>query len=206
MRSGKAIEFDRKVSLDGELVTLRPVTVQDVPALHTALADPEVSRLTGAVHSHKDALSEHFSLSELEEIYARWSTAKDRLVWVIVDKSIGDIVGESVLNELDAGNQSCSFRIWISAARGRGLGTEATRLTVQHAFDRGMNRVELEVYAFNPRARHVYEKVGFIHEGVKRQALFFEDGWIDAHMMSCLAADWPLGARQQPEQRRRDPD
>jgi RimJ/RimL family protein N-acetyltransferase len=53
-----------------------------------------------------------------------------------------------------------------------------------------LNRVELEVYDFNPRARHVYEKVGFVLEGVRRQALLFEDAWIDAHDMSILASEW----------------
>ena len=62
---------------------------------------------------------------------------------------------------------------------------------MRHAFeDQGLNRVELEVYDFNPRARHVYEKVGFVHEGVRRQALLFEDAWIDAHGMSILAHEW----------------
>ena len=74
---------------------------------------------------------------------------------------------------------------------GRGLGTEATRLVLRHAFAaEALNRVELEVYAFNPRARHVYEKAGFVHEGTMRQALRFDDGWVDAHLMAVLAADW----------------
>ena len=62
---------------------------------------------------------------------------------------------------------------------------------MRHAFeDQGLNRVELEVYDFNPRARRVYEKVGFVHEGTRRQALHFENAWIDAHQMSILAGEW----------------
>lgn len=38
----------------------------------------------------------------------------------------------------------------------------------------GLHRISLEVYAFNPRARHVYEKVGFVHEGTGRDALLFD--------------------------------
>jgi RimJ/RimL family protein N-acetyltransferase len=130
-------------------------------------------------------------MAELEDIYRRWAVAEDRIVWAIVDHDSGEVVGESVLNDLDLGNRSCGFRIWISGARNKGLGTEATRLTMRHAFaDQGLNRVELEVYDFNPRARHVYEKVGFVHEGVKRQALRYEGGWIDAHVMSILACEW----------------
>src|SRR5699024_5593488 len=119
-----------------------------------------------------------------EQTYARWSRAEDRIVWVIVDNASGDVVGESVLNDLDVDNLSCGFRIWIAGRHGRGLGTEATRLTMQHAFEQqGLHRVSLEVYAFNPRARHVYEKVGFRLEGTMRDALRFDGGWVDAHLM-----------------------
>jgi RimJ/RimL family protein N-acetyltransferase len=62
---------------------------------------------------------------------------------------------------------------------------------VGHAFDVvGVHRVELEVYTFNPRARHVYEKIGFVHEGTKREALYWDGQWIDAHTMAVLAYEW----------------
>ena len=184
------IDFRRKTTLAGDLVTLRPVAVADVRVLHAAMFDEELSRLTGSIHTRAEAAHEQWTVAELEEVYSRWAVADDRLVWAIVDNASNRVVGESVLNDLDVGNRSCGFRIWISGARGRGLGTEATRLTVGHAFTRGINRIELEVYDFNPRARHVYDKVGFIHEGVKRQALQYEGEWVDAHLMSILAAEW----------------
>ncbi|MDZ5078760.1 GNAT family protein [Nesterenkonia sp. HG001] len=56
-------------------------------------------------------------------------------------------------------------------ARGRGLGTEATRFPVDYGLVAlGLNRISLEVYDVNPRACHVYEKVGLVHEGTERQA------------------------------------
>jgi RimJ/RimL family protein N-acetyltransferase len=90
-------------------------------------------------------------------------------------------------------NLSCSFRIYLGqvSSYGRGLGTEATRLTLAHAFDTvGLHRVSLEVFDFNPRARHVYEKVGFVHEGTQRDALRWDGQWIDAHTMAILAPGW----------------
>jgi RimJ/RimL family protein N-acetyltransferase len=51
-------------------------------------------------------------------------------------------------------------------------------------------RVALEVYAFNPRARRVYEKSGFKVEGVKRDALKFDDERVDSILMSALAPEW----------------
>jgi len=183
-------DLSARPALTGGLVTLRPATGADATALHRAMADPEVSRLTGSVHSSVAVNDEHWTVTELEQIYAKWATARDRIVWVIIDNSSGQIVGESVLNDLDEPNLSCGFRLWISGARDRGLGTEAVRLSVAHAFASGLHRVELEVYDFNPRARHVYEKVGFRLEGTKRQALRFDDEWVDCHIMGLLASEW----------------
>lgn len=50
-------------------------------------------------------------------------------------------------------------------------------------------------WAFNPRARQVYEKVGFVLEGTRRDALRSGDGWVDAHLMAVLEPDW-RAARQ----------
>jgi RimJ/RimL family protein N-acetyltransferase len=97
-----------------------------------------------------------------------------------------------VLNEWDEGNNACSLRILLGPdGRDRGLGTEAVRLITGYAFDRlRLHRVALEVYAFNPRARRAYEKAGFVTEGVLRDALRWDDGWVDAVVMSVLAPEW----------------
>jgi putative acetyltransferase len=48
------------------------------------------------------------------------------------------------------------------------------------------DRLELEVFTNNPRAIHVYEKVGFEIEGCKRRAVLKEDGYHDTYIMSLL--------------------
>jgi RimJ/RimL family protein N-acetyltransferase len=179
------ISFAEKPTLIGDLVVLRPVCVADAPALFSSMLDPEVHRLTG---THTT-----FGLEELERWYASRAEHHDRLDLAIVERATGECVGEAVLNDLDASNCSCSFRIALFGRRffGRGLGTEATRMILGHAFDVvGVHRVALEVYAFNPRARHVYEKVGFVHEGTKRDALRWDGAWIDAQTMAVLAHEW----------------
>lgn len=184
-------DLTRTPLLAGDLVELVPAGPEHVARLHTLMADPEVSRLTGSVHDDTEAGPLTMSVAELQQIYARWAGDEDRVVWAIVDRRTGHTVGESLLTDHDPGNRSCGFRIWISGARDAGLGTEATRLTTGYAFaELGLHRVELEVYAFNPRARRVYEKVGFVHEGTKREALRYADGWVDCHVMAMLAQDW----------------
>jgi RimJ/RimL family protein N-acetyltransferase len=96
-----------------------------------------------------------------------------------------------VLNDLDEDNRSAGFRIvLVSAACGRGYGTEATRLAVRYAFEEaGLHRVWLEVFDHNPRARHVYEKCGFRLEGEHRDALLWEGEWHNTHTMAIVSTD-----------------
>lgn len=184
------LDFTSKPTLNGIVVTLRPVELADVPTLRALMADPEVCRLTGSVHHSTHEKPELWTPEELTTIYGDWMTAGDRIVWVILENDTGAIVGEAVLNHLDKDNLSCGFRIWISGATNRGLGTEAVRLSMGHAFGVGLHRVELDVYAFNTRARHIYEKAGFVLEGTKRQALRYDDDWVDCHVMGLLAGEW----------------
>lgn len=181
--------FSTKPTLHGDLVTLRPIRAEDADVIAALIrADDEIARLTGSVHSSTEPLEE-MPIERLREIYGRWAEADDRLVLAVVDLATGNVVGEVVLNDWDEGNRSCGFRTLIGeVGRGRGLGTEATRLVVDHALTTmGLHRVSLEVYDFNPRARHVYEKVGFVHEGTGREALLFDGEWIDVHYMARLA-------------------
>jgi RimJ/RimL family protein N-acetyltransferase len=53
-----------------------------------------------------------------------------------------------------------------------------------------LNRIALDVYAFNERAIASYVKAGFVEEGRRRQDLYKDGGYIDVVMMSLLREDW----------------
>jgi RimJ/RimL family protein N-acetyltransferase len=173
-----------KPTLVGERVLLRPVVERDVAGLWEIVNDPDGRRLTG---THTE-----FTQDELRRWYASRGQHADRLDLAVVERVSGQYAGEAVLNDLDAANGSCSFRIALRPAfRGRGLGTEATELLLAHGFQTvGLHRISLEVYTFNPRARAVYERVGFRAEGVLRDALYWEGTYVDATVMSMLAPEW----------------
>nr|MDT0662162.1 GNAT family protein [Micromonospora sp. DSM 115978] len=181
MSSG--ISLAEKPTLVGAAVTLRPVRASDAVGL--AAVHPETIRLTGTHRTH--------TVEVLERWYDSRGGLDDRLDLAIVEPERDEWLGEVVLTELDRDNMSCGFRILLAGPEvyDRGYGTEATRLMLGHAFENvGLHRIELEVYAFNPRARRVYEKVGFRYEGTRRQALRWDDEWIDAHLMAVLADEW----------------
>ncbi len=53
-----------------------------------------------------------------------------------------------------------------------------------------MNQLTLSVFDFNPRAKKVYEKVGFALESVDKNDLEFEGEWIDSLNMILTRDNW----------------
>lgn len=178
-----------KPTLPGRVVTLRPITSRDTDAMWAMVQDEAGNRLTGTQRS--------FTREEI----ARWceacADAEGRVDLAIVATSDGRFLGEVVLNEIDETNRSANFRISLSGPRnyGRGYGSEATRLMLEYGFERlNLHRIGLEVFAFNDRALHVYEKLGFRREGVLREVLFQDGRYHDAIVMSQLRHEY--GAAQ----------
>jgi RimJ/RimL family protein N-acetyltransferase len=175
--------FADKPTIDGERVTLRPLVAADADDLWRDFHDAEANRLTGTHAS--------FTRDQIDRWCASRADQDDRLDLAVIDRSTGDWAGEVVINEWDPDNRSCSFRIALGPnARNRGLGTEATRLIAEYVFDElPVNRLELEVHVFNHRALAVYERAGFVREGVKREALRWDGEYVDTVVMSILRRD-----------------
>lgn len=74
---------------------------------------------------------------------------------------------------------------------GRGYGSDAVRVMVRYGFlAMGLNRIQLEVFAFNTRARRAYARAGFVEEGVRREAAFIDGGFADEVIMAVLRREW----------------
>jgi RimJ/RimL family protein N-acetyltransferase len=76
----------------------------------------------------------------------------------------------------------------LPAYRGRGLGRRLLEGAIDACWAAGMERIELEVFASNARAIALYEKLGFVTEGVKRRARKL-DGETDDNVMMALLRD-----------------
>lgn len=183
-----------KPTLVGEQVTLRPFRDEDAAVMWEAIQDPDVRRLTGTVSSSAEATRPEPEEAEARsrQWYATRHEQDERLDLAVVDHATGRCVGEVVLNQVDPDNESCNFRILLGpGGQGRGLGTEATRLLLDHAFTHlPLHRISLGVFTFNPRAQRAYEKAGFTVEGRERDALRFDDERVDQIMMSVLRPEW----------------
>ncbi|MEU9120868.1 GNAT family protein [Streptomyces sp. NPDC048506] len=171
-----------KPVLTGARIRLAPLSLRHAAAFHTTFLDPETRRLTGTHH--------HWTLTELQDWCAGAAERTDRLDLAIEDRETGTYLGDLALSQIDRHNAHGTFRIALAAeATGRGIGTEAIRLLLDYAFDRvRLHRVQLEVFAFNDRARRAYEKCGFEVEGRMREALFWDGAWHDVVVMAALGS------------------
>ncbi len=70
--------------------------------------------------------------------------------------------------------------------------TEAMHLMAEHVFDkRGYRRYEWKCDALNAPSRRAAERLGFVHEGVFRQALVYKGRTRDTAWFSITDGEWP---------------
>lgn len=117
----------------------------------------------------------------------------DRLFFKAVDPDSGNVMGHLELGAIDRHNRSTRIgRVLLAPeARGRGLGEAIMRAGLAKAFDEmGMHRVDLWVFESNARAIACYERVGFRHEGVIREAFKAGEEYWSFLIMSILESEW----------------
>lgn len=74
--------------------------------------------------------------------------------------------------------------------RGQGIGRRLLRAVAAKARAKGITRIELEARDDNERAVRVYERAGFVREGIKRRAMCFDGTYYDTILMSLVLEDY----------------
>jgi RimJ/RimL family protein N-acetyltransferase len=173
-------------ALVGETVVLRRHRPENLDAFRRWYSDAEVARLT----RYRDG---PMRPDEIERFFTARVLGIDSLTLAVHLRAKNRLIGSCAFSQLDADNGSALFHITIGEKDlwGRGYGTEATRLMLDHAFSTmGLHRVSLAVFSFNERAIRSYEKVGFVVEGRAREAIFRDGRFWDEISMSMLATEW----------------
>ena len=76
----------------------------------------------------------------------------------------------------------------LAPVRGRGIGRALLAAVLEGAGPQGLQRIELEVYAANRPAIALYERFGFVREGVKQAGRLLDGEPADIHCMALLLA------------------
>ena len=103
------------------------------------------------------------------------------------------ILGLASITDIDYINRKCSvhFMIGDKKNRGKGLGDFAVKQILKHAFlNMNMNRVELNVLEINKIAIGLYQKNGFVIEGIRRNSNYKDGKYINMLFMSILKDEY----------------
>jgi diamine N-acetyltransferase len=115
--------------------------------------------------------------------------------YLVAEDAGGRPRGMVILAGLDSPARSVELvRIAVDAP-GQGLGKPLLRRVVDLCFgELGANRLWLDVFEDNERARRVYRAVGFREEGISREAARRQDGSLGSLVvMAMLARERPPG-------------
>jgi RimJ/RimL family protein N-acetyltransferase len=184
------------VAIEGELTSLRALEPGDLERYLEWLNDPEVTR----------TLAQRYPISrEAErEILERLSGAQsyENVVFAI-DLLEGDLregglregglregdthVGTVGIHRATPENRSATLGVFIGAKEewGKGYAFDAIRSALRFAFwEMNLRQVRLGVLDDNPRAIALYERLGFVHEGMERGEMWRRGRAIDHLRMS----------------------
>ena len=136
---------------------------------------------------------EPFTGERMAEWYRRAATDSERMHFTIYETTTWRAVGFCMLRDIDPLHGTAGFALTIGdpADRGKGYGTEATRLLLDLAFTGlGLHNVQPQVHASNTAAQRAYQKVGFKEIGRRRSAVFMGGGRWDVIFMDILAEEF----------------
>ena len=174
--------------LRGNLTSLRPLRDDDAPYIFRWLNNPQVMQYWGG-------LSETLTEEESHE-WIRDHSGGEPGVEAFVIQEKGTPVGFIELSgQPDDANYRHMVELDICIGEpdrwNTGLGTDALKALMRHLFtERGILRIFLQPRVSNARAVRVYEKCGFVKEGVLRDAEMIDGHLQDCVMMAALRDEW----------------
>ena len=132
------------------------------------------------------------------DTYERWLTgcaaSTDPLFQAFVDRRSGNAVGVGSFMRIDppAGAIEVGHIALSPLLQRSPAATDAMYLMMRHAFELGYRRYEWKCDALNARSRRAAERLGFVFEGVFRQATVYKGRSRDTAWYSVIDAEWPL--------------
>jgi RimJ/RimL family protein N-acetyltransferase len=135
------------------------------------------------------------SENQLEEyIESANHQSSDILVFKVVHKETGDVIGHISLGKIDRKNKSAKVGkvlVGSKSFRGQGIGRMMIKELLKIAFgELRLHRVSLGVFDFNESAIACYEKAGFKKEGLLRDSRKMGDEYWSLWEMSILENEW----------------
>ncbi|GLW16653.1 N-acetyltransferase [Streptomyces sp. NBRC 13847] len=173
---------------------LRPVTHDDLAAIHAYQRLPEVCR-----YLYWGPFDEAGSRASVAAKAARTTlrASGDVLQFAVVVRASGVLVGDvTFVWKSREHRQGGIGYVFHPDHAGRGYATEASRALLRLGFEElGLHRVQAELDGRNTASARVLERLGMRREGHLRENEFLDGEWADEVVYAMLAREWR--ARQQ---------
>ena len=174
------------ITLVGPHVCLGPLHRGLLPLLWAWESDLALSVLTGDP-------ARPLTPEAIEADYERATkSGPERASFAIYERATTRPIGTAGLRDVNYAHRTAELGMGIGEAdcRGKGYGTEATRLLLDYAFDAlGLHNVLLTVFSYNERAIRAYVRAGFREVGRRREAQRIGTRAFDEVFMDCLSTD-----------------
>lgn len=187
------------ITLAGDHVAIGPMRRDLVPLYQSWINNLETARFlseAGAVVTLDEELQWY-------ETILRDSSTRYFTIYALPDFTP---IGTANLHMINQRHRKANFGISIGEPhlRGKGFGTEATRLVVDYGFNAlNLNSIWLTTHEFNHAGRRAYLKAGFTECGRRRQCRFHAGRYWDEIHMDILASEF-TGSRIAPIEAERD--
>ena len=172
--------------LSGERVFLSPVALEDAELWARWLNDQAVSLPLG------DEAYITYGIERAQQDVRETAQRQDH-VFTIVEKESGRAVGRCLLFAVNPVDRCAMVGIFIGEgdSRGKGYGQEAMRLLLDFSFNLlNLHNIMLGVFAFNERAIHAYQRLGFHEIGRRREARWIGGKAYDVIFMDLLEEEF----------------
>jgi len=177
------------VALSTDLLTLRPLSLGDVPALGEAARDGALWEKRTTTVPRPEGFGEY--VKKALELQA----AGLALPFATVVRDGNRVVGSTRYMNIDAANHRVEIgTTWIGKTWQRTfVNTHAKFLMLRHAFEvLGCNAVEIRTHSQNDQSRAAIERLGAKLDGILRRHMIMPDGHIrDTAVYSIIAEEWP---------------
>ncbi|MEN5094772.1 GNAT family protein [Pseudomonas protegens] len=166
---------------------LRELCPADVPALFAIHSDADAMQWFGT-----DPMTDYRQAEQLLAQFASWRTLPNPGVrWGIERQSEPGLLGTCGLFKWNRPWRSCAVGFELGrAAQGQGLMSEALEAILDWGFvHMALNRIEAQVYPQNLASLRLLERMGFVREGLSRQAGYWLGAYHDLQQCSLLRAE-----------------
>lgn len=166
---------------------LRELKREDISIINSWRNDPELISLLGAPFRY-------INLDVDEKWFDSYMANRSTTIrCAIVTETEDTILGLISITSINQLNQSGVLHIMIGDKenQGKGIGYFAVTEMINHAFSNlNLHRIELDVLTSNTVAQKLYEKCGFVKEGLRRKAVYKHGEYVDMYIYAILREDF----------------